>query len=67
MGKVSIGKLKGHPIIAGDINLKNEHEIHISQLIKSADTPPPPIIGDSEYSVATEEEINDVCADIFNT
>lgn len=73
MGKVKIGELRGHPIIAGDINLKNKHEIHITQLFKSLggdsgntkpDNPDNPSYND--YEIATEEDINDIATDIFN-
>lgn len=64
MGKRRIGELKGHPIIVGDINLKNKHEIHISQLFKELEKDPD--TGDNDkYQVATEKDILDLASEIL--
>ena len=66
--KRRIGELKGHPIIVGDINLKNEHEIHITQLfskIHEEEPDNPGIELPDGYQVATEGDINGLAAEIL--
>ncbi|MDE5976930.1 MAG: hypothetical protein K2G70_00475 [Turicibacter sp.] len=64
MSKRKIGSLKGYPIIEGDMNLKKKNEIHISQLIKNIDsTPDNP--DEQDYTIASKEDIDDVCANIL--
>lgn len=63
--KRKIGEIKGHPIIVGDINLKNEHEIHVSQLLKGLSSSPPSV--DIEGTqIATEAEVDELIDKILN-
>lgn len=61
--KKKVGEILGIPIITGDINLKTENEIHVSQLLYMNDPDNPPI--HDVYEFATETDINKVADNIL--
>lgn len=69
MAKRKIGELRGHPIVVGDINLKDAHEIHITQLFKKAEQGPKPDEPGIElpdgYQVATSQDISALASEIL--